>query len=345
MVVMEPLNFDQYSALSCGMTGVMRIGVLVTLLGAACASPVQDSPRLRVIETGSDRLFVQVDFLDAQSGFIVGGDRERGTPAGMMRTGDGGETWESLETGVESRLYDISWPTKEVGIATGFAGCVIRTVDGGETWTELPGLENAWVSGVHFINAQRGFVAGSRIGMLLAVTDDGGNTWRSIVDRVPEEARSIGLRAVHFLDENVGIACGSDGLIIRTTDGGETWSRSESGTSGAWLKSISFPTKTTGYIAGTHSVVLRTNDGGATWRNLPVPVLAKLNGIAFISPERGIVAGAEGELFYTIDGATTWHELPRMKTNLTNATAASNGVIWVTTEAGDVLRIDWPATE
>lgn len=315
------------------------------MFGDAAMAPEEEAPRQRVIALGEKRLFVQVDFIDARTGFVVGGDRERGTPAGLMRTDDGGETWRTLETGVESRLYDVAWPTREIGIATGFAGCVIRTEDGGETWTALPGFENAWVPGVHFLDAQHGFIAGSQNGMLLARTEDGGTSWRSIIDRVPEEARSIDLRALHFVDEMVGIACGSDGLIIRTTDGGQTWSRCESGSDQAWLKSISFPTPAIGYIAGSHSVVLRTDDGGATWRNLPVPGLVKINGVAFISPERGIVAGAEGEMFYTTDGASSWHELPRMKMNLTNATASPNGVIWVTTEAGVVLRLNWPAAD
>ncbi len=162
------------------------------------------------------------------------------------------------------------------------------------------------------------------------------------IDRVPQNARSIELRALHFVNGAVGVACGSAGLIIRTTDGGETWMRCETPNGDTWLKSISFPSRTTGYIAGSHSVVLRTDDSGATWRNLPVPGVVKLNGVAFISPERVIAAGADGELFYTIDGATTWHELPRAKTHLTNATAAPNGVIGVTTETGVFLRIDGP---
>lgn len=302
-----------------------------------------DEPRIRTIDLGIRKLFVQIEFVDARIGFAVGGNQERGTPAGLIRTEDGGETWQETDGRVAARLYDISFPTPAIGFAGGIGGRIIKSTDGGKTWTETPGFEAAWIAGAHFVDAQRGFVVGANAGMLFAMTEDGGETWRSITDRVPEEVRSIDLRAIHFVDAKVGIAVGSNGLLLRTVDGGTTWTRCATSTD-AWLKSISFPTRATGYVAGSNGVVLRTDDAGETWRALSLPEPVKLNGVAFISPERGIIAGAAGEIFSTTNGATTWHRLERPDAGgLTNAHAGPNDVIWVTTETGVLLRVEWPA--
>jgi len=43
------------------------------------------------------------------------------------------------------------------------------------------------------------------------------------------------LNSVYFLDNNFGWACGWDGIIVKTTNGGEAWEFSYSGTSNALL--------------------------------------------------------------------------------------------------------------
>ena len=60
------------------------------------------------------------------------------------------------------------------------------------------------------------------------------------------------------------IAVGTGGTIIRTTDGGVTWTPQTSGTT-AWLLGVSFSDRSAGTTVGSGGTILRTTDGGATW--------------------------------------------------------------------------------
>ncbi len=55
------------------------------------------------------------------------------------------------------------------------------------------------------------------------------------------------------------------GTILRTTDGGETWTFQASRT-GNHLFGVSFVDANTGTAVGDLGIVLRTMDGGETWR-------------------------------------------------------------------------------
>src|SRR5258708_22366735 len=79
------------------------------------------------------------------------------------------------------------------------------------------------------------------------------------------------LRAVCFVDATTGTAVGDYGTILRTTDGGATWTLQTSGTTSIGLSGVSFVDANTGtavgapYPVGSFATILRTTDGGATW--------------------------------------------------------------------------------
>ncbi len=65
-------------------------------------------------------------------------------------------------------------------------------------------------------------------------------------------------------------ACGTEGVVSKSTDRGVNWTSSTIGSNQYTWYSINFPTATTGYIAGTRrdttkAEVYKTTDSGATW--------------------------------------------------------------------------------
>jgi len=72
------------------------------------------------------------------------------------------------------------------------------------------------------------------------------------------------LFGVSFTDANTGTAVGTYGTILRTTNGGDTWTRQTSGTT-EWLFGISFTDANTGTAVGAVGIILHTTNGGATW--------------------------------------------------------------------------------
>ena len=118
------------------------------------------------------------------------------------------------------------------------------------------------------------------------------------------------LRAVHFpAGTQVGYAVGSQGTVLKTTDGGTTWAAESSGTA-KMLYSVYFLNDLTGFAVGG-SAAVKTTDGGATWTPVTVPVNNSLNHVQF--PENGLVGyiGVQprdggGRVLKTINGGDNW---------------------------------------
>ena len=71
------------------------------------------------------------------------------------------------------------------------------------------------------------------------------------------------------MEENNGTAVGDFGTILRTTDGGDSWTPQTSGTTKT-LYGVSFTDANNGTICGFDlgggsQIILRTTDGGNNW--------------------------------------------------------------------------------
>src|SRR3954452_8334806 len=87
----------------------------------------------------------------------------------------------------------------------------------------------------------------------------------------PVAFNDAGLHAVQFVDASEGWACGDDGAVWHSIDGGKTWERQKTGTR-ASLRGLHFVTPYTGWAvgridtpAGSVGVMLKTTDGGIQW--------------------------------------------------------------------------------
>ncbi len=113
------------------------------------------------------------------------------------------------------------------------------------------------------------------------------------------------LRSVNFIDDDTGWVSGSDGLIARTTDSGETWNEQLSGTSNT-LKCIDFINSSTGWTVGENGEILFTSDGGSTWTTQVSTTSSNLNSVYFIDQNTGWAAGANGTILFTDNGGVNW---------------------------------------
>jgi photosystem II stability/assembly factor-like uncharacterized protein len=116
-----------------------------------------------------------------------------------------------------------------------------------------------------------------------------------------------------FFNENTGVAVGSEGRIIKTTNAGLTWTIVNSGTIQN-IRSIEFVNENIGW-AGTAGALLKTVDGGNTWEviNRPDSIAANriIYSVSFRNANNGIAVcqgGGTGGKFVlaTTDGGITW---------------------------------------
>jgi photosystem II stability/assembly factor-like uncharacterized protein len=104
-------------------------------------------------------------------------------------------------------------------------------------------------------------------------------------------------------------AVGNFGTIVHTTNGGTTWTPSESHTKSP-LFAVDFADATHGWIVGKDGVVLRTIDGGGTWtaQKSPVGPEKPLFKVKAIDADTAWIVGDWGAIGVTHDGGATWED-------------------------------------
>ncbi len=162
--------------------------------------------------------------------------------------------------------------------------------------------------GICFIDPDRGFVVGGNYfidGGLIGATENGGRTWSFQSDLVRAKA-GFSLNDVVFLDRFVGVAAGSHGVILRTTDRGRNWHVARPYTGGTdHFHDLFFLDEFHGWAVGFNGIV-HTTDGGQSWSWLGERRTISGDAIHFFDSEFGLVAGKHGRILMTSDGGETW---------------------------------------
>lgn len=166
-----------------------------------------------------------------------------GSPANIMVSHDGGETWTSNTMNQDCKmLFDIKMFNKNVGIACAATNedisqsnaLILKTTDGGKTWNKVyqsnRPYETTWK--VSFPTEKIGYVTIQSYNpdpnvkqQRVAKTIDGGETWKEINLIEDPTAREFG---IGFIDENHGFL-GTINSGFETKDGGETWTKIDLG--------------------------------------------------------------------------------------------------------------------
>ncbi len=98
-------------------------------------------------------------------------------PHGLIQKGDPSGNWVTKTSGVETDLYDITFPSTSEGWAVGQAGTVLRTTDGGTSWSKISIHTAEDLVRVTAASEHAARVV-TRSGQTLATTD-GGKSWSS----------------------------------------------------------------------------------------------------------------------------------------------------------------------
>ncbi len=105
------------------------------------------------------------------------------------------------------------------------------------------------------------------------------------------------------------VAVGDFGIVLISTDDGETWQQSQVPTR-AMLTGVWFHDSNLGWAVGHDAVVLKTTDGGNTWElvNYEPDLLLPLFDVWFADASTGLAVGPYGFVLKTRDGGDTWEE-------------------------------------
>ena len=113
------------------------------------------------------------------------------------------------------------------------------------------------------------------------------------------------LNAVWPIDSMTMVAVGTPGVLIRTSDAGNSWEITDHLLqSSEKLSSLSFINKNTGWCIGGKSI-FKTTNGGISWSQENLPTSKNIRSITFIDEKHGWIGG-DGILLRTIDGGEIW---------------------------------------
>lgn len=162
-----------------------------------------------------DNLYA-VKFVDKNTGFIAG---YSGT---LLRTIDGGETWEALYMGRNELIRRVDFVDVDYGWAVGHRGSIFHTRDGGRSWEVQKSVANTFLRDVAFVDRRNGWVVGHEATILHTV--DGGSTWvaQTLDGYVGRDLPR--LHGVVVRNDRDAALVGEFGVIAHTEDGGVHWS-------------------------------------------------------------------------------------------------------------------------
>jgi len=110
--------------------------------------------------------------------------------------------------------------------------------------------------------------------------------------------------AVTAVNEDSAWVVGEDGALLRSDDGGASWTLVDVGTT-AHLRAVAVAGSAI-WVVGDDGTILRSTDGGTTWPDRGAGSAGALFGVAATDGDHAWAVGDGGLAFATADGGLTW---------------------------------------
>lgn len=308
--------------------------VLFTILAVSCKKDKLHWQKVEQLDSHTTDRLCNILFTDNNNGFIAGGDRFY--KASILSTTDGGNTWQYKDMPEAGKcLYGLAKSPWGSIYICGFESKLLHSTDGGNNWifNQLPNwqpckdmafnndntgiiiggasfnygsltyIDSAGnitrfdtlafeLNDIEMLDGKTGFISG--FGAIMKTTD-GGYTW-DIQDAINDD-----FMAITALNENELWACGINGSIMHTVNGGKHWEKQRNGNDITIpryrLLDILFKDALHGYAVGENGIVIYTDDGGDHWMEYDKFTDQALRTIALMPSGDMLVAGDGGTLY------------------------------------------------
>lgn len=170
--------------------------------------------------------FLSIRFADKKRGIVIGSllnKNEDVIDSLVMRTEDGGETWQRIIVPTKTELYHLDFVGSSRCWIVGDGGVILVSYDGGANFQKQNSGTDKDLYNVDFRDENEGYAVGFKSTLLR--TEDGGRNWMKVKTSFPDT-----FMRVDFADDKNGWIVGYGGTILRSSDKGKTWTKQNSGT-------------------------------------------------------------------------------------------------------------------
>lgn len=187
----------------------------------------------------------------------------------------------------------------------------LKSTDGGYQWTTISSEQfgGAYTYTAMTVADSNHIYLGKNSGGRLRYTKDG-NNWNDI-----QVGLNKAIRDISFLDTLQGFMLlgGNSGsvdsvFIMKTTDGGDSWTRLTTLPERGYDPRITFTNANQGLVH-YQDKLYRTTDGGLSWQ-AAIGIADNINAISMLNDSLGMLAGRSGYLAYTSNGGASWTTIP-----------------------------------
>jgi photosystem II stability/assembly factor-like uncharacterized protein len=240
----------------------------------------------------------------------------------VLFSDDAGQSWTQADVPVSTDLTALCFPSAERGWAVGHDGVVLTSGDGGRTWTRQ--------------------LDGRRITALLAAAAGAETVAPAVRDQLSflaQQGADLPLLDVWFDDARNGVVVGAFNLVLRTGDGGATWT--------PWLDRTENPKALhlhavrraagTLWIAGEQGLLLKLDPRTQRFVRQQAPYDGSYFGLTG-SDGAVLVFGLRGNVLRSGDDGKSWQPIATgVDVAITGGARAGDGRLVLVSAAGRVL--------
>ncbi|WP_448106412.1 WD40/YVTN/BNR-like repeat-containing protein [Pseudomonas azerbaijanoccidentalis] len=218
----------------------------------------------------------------------------------ILFSDDSGQHWKQATVPASADLTAVNFPSATQGWAVGNDGVVLHSSDAGVTWQkQLDGRQIGALLVKHYT--------------ALANAEPSNEQWPLLVaegQRLVEQGADKPLLDVWFANDKVGYVVGVFNLILRTDDGGQSWTPFQDRVDNPQnfhLNAIA-STGDAVYIAGEQGLLLKWEDNAQRFAAVPTPYQGSFFGVLG-KPGEVLVYGLRGNVLRSTDGGQNWTAL------------------------------------
>ncbi|HPE56120.1 MAG TPA: YCF48-related protein [Bacteroidales bacterium] len=247
-----------------------------------------------MVDTIFKQYLTDICLINSDTGYITG------TNGRLFRADSILVNWQPLKTNVSKTLYSVRFATPTKGMAVGRDGLLLKSIDNTDTnWVKVESPYVKSLYKLHYEDVDKGAFAVGDDGMILRIKNNANNLSKvpsgtsvplydikfpsdtvgfvvgfdgkilklKMVNGEVNEVVSIPsgvtvpLNEIYFPSPMTGYIAGEGGTILESTDGGNSWLPTLTGTSNNF-RDLYFKTDNIGWAIGSGPMIMKTINGG-----------------------------------------------------------------------------------